>query len=186
VSQLRQFFLALCSTISPKHDDSSPYGELAILLAPVLSDYFLVGPDRPTAPEKVELLFGTDGVDIFDTLDRSRRWLLAIDSAAAGQEGLESGCPMTLLVKLVRTRFLDNAAKRKQNAPDCFETFSTKSHCNYRCDRSERFPRRFLGCFAGRICQVAQQRCWVHKTANTLDKMLKKKSCGGSSGDEQS
>jgi len=87
VSQLRQFFLARCSTISPKHDDSSPYGELAILLAPVLSDYFLVGPDRPTAPEKVELLFGTDGVDIFDTLDRSRRWLLAIDSAAAGQEG---------------------------------------------------------------------------------------------------
>ena len=60
MSQLRQFFLARCSTISPKHDDSSPCGELAILLAPVLSDYFLVGPDRPTAPEKVELLFGTD------------------------------------------------------------------------------------------------------------------------------
>ena len=73
------------------------------------------------------------------TLDRSRRWLLAIDSAAAGQEGFESGCPMTLLVILVKTRFLDNAAKRKQNVPDCFETFSTKSHCNYRCDRSEGF-----------------------------------------------
>jgi len=83
---------------------------------------------------KVELLFGTDGVAMFDTLDRSRRWLLAIDSAAAGQEGLESGCPMRLLVKLVKTRFLDNAAKRKQNAPECSETFSTKSHCNYRCD----------------------------------------------------
>jgi hypothetical protein len=76
---------------------------------------------------------------MFDTLDRSRRWLLAIDSAAAGQEGFESGCPMTLLVILVKTRFLDNAAKRKQNVPDCFETFSTKSHCNYRCDRSEGF-----------------------------------------------
>src|SRR6516162_3546905 len=40
----------------------------------------------------------------------------------------------------------------------------------------------FLGCFAERICQVAQQRCWVHKTANSLDEMPKKKSCGRSSG----
>jgi transposase-like protein len=34
--------------------------------------------------------------------------------------------------------------------------------------------------------QVAQQRCWVHKTANILDKMPKKKSCCRSSGNKQS
>jgi putative transposase len=47
----------------------------------------------------------------------------------------------------------------------------------------------FLGFWAAlqeEYGQVAQQRCWVHKTANTLDKMPKKKSCARSSADKQS
>jgi ribosomal protein L30/L7E len=49
----------------------------------------------------------------------------------------------------------------------------------------KRFPG-FLGCFAGRIWPSCPATLLVHKTANTLDKMPKKKSCGRSSGDKQS
>jgi hypothetical protein len=50
--------------------------------------------------------------------------------------------------------------KRSKTAPACSETFSTKSLCNYRCDLSS------------------------GSSANALDKMPKKKSCGRSCGDK--
>jgi hypothetical protein len=50
-------------------------------------------------------------------------------------------------------------AQRKAKQPECSETFSTKSHCNYRCDSLlSETVLWVLGLLAGRFGRVAQLR----------------------------